>query len=105
MVVVPLYDTLGPDAATYIVNQAQIELIVCDDWTKVRKLLGEPQKVPNLKFVVLTDDCPDLDETKVSNGVTKTSTIVNIENGSAPTNGFKPDEVFLVPKVFWLPII
>jgi len=58
MVVVPLYDTLGPNAATYIVNQAQIELVICDDWCKVRKLLTDPTKVPHLKYIVLTEDCP-----------------------------------------------
>ena len=32
---VPLYDTLGPDACTFIINQAQLTLIVCDEPSKV----------------------------------------------------------------------
>jgi long-subunit acyl-CoA synthetase (AMP-forming) len=29
MVVVSLYDTLGPDAVSFILNQAEIPLVVC----------------------------------------------------------------------------
>jgi len=35
MVIVPLYDTLGSDAASFIINQTNIELIVCDTQAKV----------------------------------------------------------------------
>jgi long-subunit acyl-CoA synthetase (AMP-forming) len=35
MVIVPLYDTLGADAAVHIVQQTGIQLIVCEDDVKV----------------------------------------------------------------------
>jgi long-chain acyl-CoA synthetase len=39
MVIVPLYDTLGADAASFIINQTNIELIVCDTQAKVATIL------------------------------------------------------------------
>lgn len=62
MIVVPLYDTLGPEAASFIINQANIEIVICDDKEKVRKLLSNPSKIPSLKFIVLVNDCGALEE-------------------------------------------
>lgn len=36
-VVVPLYDTLGREAVAFIINQASIEIVVCDSPEKVSK--------------------------------------------------------------------
>ncbi|XP_034946789.1 long-chain-fatty-acid--CoA ligase 1 isoform X2 [Chelonus insularis] len=41
LVVVPLYDTLGPDACAYIINQADISLVVCEDDKKCNLLLDK----------------------------------------------------------------
>lgn len=41
LVVVPLYDTLGPDACAYIINQAEINLVVCEDDQKCNLLLDK----------------------------------------------------------------
>lgn len=41
IVVVPLYDTLGPDACAYIINQADISLVVCEDDKKCNLLLDK----------------------------------------------------------------
>ncbi|KAK2192643.1 hypothetical protein NP493_27g05007 [Ridgeia piscesae] len=52
MVLVPLYDTLGPDTCTFIINQANIELVLCDERSRVMKLLRNKAETPNLKTVV-----------------------------------------------------
>uniref|UniRef100_A0A8C8SH12 Long-chain-fatty-acid--CoA ligase n=1 Tax=Pelusios castaneus TaxID=367368 RepID=A0A8C8SH12_9SAUR len=44
LVVVPLYDTLGVDAITYIVNKADIALIFCDKSDKAKLLLDNVEK-------------------------------------------------------------
>ncbi|KAI0221627.1 Long-chain-fatty-acid--CoA ligase 5 [Lamellibrachia satsuma] len=52
MVLVPLYDTLGPDTCTFIINQADINLVLCDTRDRVMKLLKNKSQTPNLKTVV-----------------------------------------------------
>jgi len=56
MVIVPLYDTLGPEACTYIVNNAEIELVVCDTADRMSKLLDTKDNCPNLKYIVCMSD-------------------------------------------------
>lgn len=41
LVVVPLYDTLGPDACAFIINQAEINLVVCENDTKCNLILDK----------------------------------------------------------------
>ncbi|XP_043204454.1 long-chain-fatty-acid--CoA ligase 1-like isoform X2 [Amphibalanus amphitrite] len=41
MVIVPLYDTLGEEACTFIINQAIISVVVVDNDTKIATLLGQ----------------------------------------------------------------
>ncbi|XP_031427326.1 long-chain-fatty-acid--CoA ligase 6 isoform X2 [Clupea harengus] len=57
MVVVPLYDTLGPDAIRYIINKAEISTVICDKPEKAKVLLGnvESQETPGLKRILLMD--------------------------------------------------
>ncbi|KFM06620.1 Long-chain-fatty-acid--CoA ligase 5 [Aptenodytes forsteri] len=57
MVAVPLYDTLGPEAIVYIVNKADISIVVCDKPEKAQILLEncEQEKTPCLKTVILMD--------------------------------------------------
>lgn len=57
MVVVPLYDTLGAEAITYIINKAQISLIFCDNTDKAKVLLSNVEQgdTPVLRTVVLMD--------------------------------------------------
>ncbi len=58
-VLVPLYDTLGADACTFVINQAQIEVVVCDAVEKARGLLKERHRCPSLKHLILITDNPD----------------------------------------------
>ncbi|NXW73875.1 long-chain-fatty-acid--CoA ligase 5 [Hirundo rustica] len=57
MVAVPLYDTLGPEAIVYIVNRADISVVICDTPAKAEILLKncEDKKTPCLKTIVLMD--------------------------------------------------
>uniref|UniRef100_A0A8C8BCA7 Arachidonate--CoA ligase n=1 Tax=Otus sunia TaxID=257818 RepID=A0A8C8BCA7_9STRI len=57
MVAVPLYDTLGPEAIVYIVNKADISIVICDKPEKAQTLLEncEQEKTPCLKTIILMD--------------------------------------------------
>lgn len=57
MVAVPLYDTLGPEAIVYIVNKADISVVICDTPAKAEVLLKncEDKKTPCLKIIILMD--------------------------------------------------
>lgn len=57
-VLVPLYDTLGPAACSFIVNQAEIELVICDSIEKAMGLVKEREASPSLKTVVVFGDVP-----------------------------------------------
>uniref|UniRef100_A0A803V3U9 Long-chain-fatty-acid--CoA ligase n=1 Tax=Ficedula albicollis TaxID=59894 RepID=A0A803V3U9_FICAL len=57
MVVVPLYDTLGAEAITYIVNKADLSLVFCDKPDKAKLLLTSVEKgeTPILNTIVIMD--------------------------------------------------
>ncbi|KAM8835961.1 long-chain-fatty-acid--CoA ligase 6 isoform 1-T2 [Synchiropus picturatus] len=57
MVVVPLYDTLGPDAIRFIINTADISTVICDKMEKAQVLLGnvERKETPGLRRIILMD--------------------------------------------------
>ncbi|PIC40552.1 hypothetical protein B9Z55_011853 [Caenorhabditis nigoni] len=55
MVVVPLYDTLGAEAASFIVSQAEIEVVIVDNFKKAECLIQNRDKVPTLKHVIVID--------------------------------------------------
>ncbi|KAJ2400278.1 medium-chain fatty acid-CoA ligase faa2 [Coemansia sp. RSA 2559] len=59
---VALYDTLGADSIEYIINHAEIEVLVCS-LDKIPKLLKMREKLPQLKVIVSMDnfseDTPD----------------------------------------------
>jgi len=55
MVIVPLYDTLGPDACSYIINQAEIQLVVVDTSKKAEALLVKRAQCPTLRILVLLE--------------------------------------------------
>ncbi|KAM9780930.1 long-chain-fatty-acid--CoA ligase 6 [Syngnathus typhle] len=57
MVVVPLYDTLGPDAIRFIINTADISTVICDKVDKAQVLLAnvERAETPALRRIILMD--------------------------------------------------
>lgn len=52
MVIVPLYDTLGPEACAYIINQAEIKIVVCDKDEKINLLLEKAGMTPALRKII-----------------------------------------------------
>ncbi|XP_044536736.1 long-chain-fatty-acid--CoA ligase 1 isoform X2 [Gracilinanus agilis] len=57
MVVVPLYDTLGNEAITYIINKAELSLVFVDKPDKAELMLEsvENKLIPGLKTIVIMD--------------------------------------------------
>uniref|UniRef100_G3W0W9 Arachidonate--CoA ligase n=1 Tax=Sarcophilus harrisii TaxID=9305 RepID=G3W0W9_SARHA len=57
MVVVPLYDTLGNEAITYIINKAELSLVFVDKSDKVDLMLEsvENKLTPGLKTIIIMD--------------------------------------------------
>ncbi|XP_059513787.1 long-chain-fatty-acid--CoA ligase 6-like [Myotis daubentonii] len=57
MVVVPLYDTLGPGAIRYIINTADISTVIVDKPQKAQLLLEHVERttIPGLKMIILMD--------------------------------------------------
>ncbi|XP_055502821.1 long-chain-fatty-acid--CoA ligase 5 [Leucoraja erinacea] len=61
MSVIPLYDTLGADAMVYIINRAELAIVICDNINKVKVLLGncEVKLTPSLSTIILMDPFDD----------------------------------------------
>uniref|UniRef100_A0A8C6EED6 Long-chain-fatty-acid--CoA ligase n=1 Tax=Moschus moschiferus TaxID=68415 RepID=A0A8C6EED6_MOSMO len=61
MVAVPLYDTLGAEAVIYVVNKADIAVVICDTPQKALVLISNVEKglTPGLKLVILMDPFED----------------------------------------------
>ncbi|MBN3275509.1 ACSL5 ligase, partial [Polyodon spathula] len=57
MVVVPLYDTLGPEALIFIINKADLSTVICDRPDRAHVLLGNCEKslTPVLNTIILMD--------------------------------------------------
>lgn len=66
-IIVPLYDTLGTEACTFIVNEAEIKTVVCDKEEKVKALLAEAEKTPGLKQIITTVKVSDDTKEKAEN--------------------------------------
>ncbi len=60
MVIVPLYETLGAEAMTFICNQAELQLVVCGDYKKIKSLCENASKLPALRHLVVIKDEEDL---------------------------------------------
>uniref|UniRef100_A0A3B5L2L4 Arachidonate--CoA ligase n=1 Tax=Xiphophorus couchianus TaxID=32473 RepID=A0A3B5L2L4_9TELE len=91
MVAVPLYDTLGPEALVFIINQAGISTVLCDNQKKAETLLLNHEKgqTPVLKSVALMDSfSPELIERGKKCGVD----IVSMEDMELP----KPEDLSIV---------
>ncbi|XP_020573514.1 long chain acyl-CoA synthetase 6, peroxisomal-like isoform X2 [Phalaenopsis equestris] len=55
---VPLYDTLGPDAVSYIVNHSDIQVIFCLPQT-LSNLLSSLHRIPSLHLIVVIGSSDD----------------------------------------------
>jgi len=58
--VVPLYSTLGPQALLYILNQTQLETVICDSSTSAKTLIDIKSANPELllKTIIISTDAP-----------------------------------------------
>ncbi|CAO2585879.1 Long-chain-fatty-acid--CoA ligase 5 [Lemmus lemmus] len=61
MVAVPLYDTLGAEAIIYVINKANISVVICDTPQKATMLIENVEKglTPGLKTIILMDPFDD----------------------------------------------
>ncbi|MEJ1274896.1 hypothetical protein NN561_005788 [Cricetulus griseus] len=61
MVAVPLYDTLGAEAIIYVINKADIPVVICDTPQKATMLIENVEKglTPGLKIVIIMDPFDD----------------------------------------------
>uniref|UniRef100_A0AAQ4RV83 Long-chain-fatty-acid--CoA ligase n=1 Tax=Gasterosteus aculeatus aculeatus TaxID=481459 RepID=A0AAQ4RV83_GASAC len=94
MVAVPLYDTLGPDALVFIIDQAEISTVLCDNQSKVETLLQtrEAGQTPALKTIVVMDPFgSELVERGIRCGVDVVS-MMDVEVKHPP----KPDDLSIV---------
>lgn len=68
MVLVPLYDTLGPDACAFIIKQAQISVVLCEDDQKCNLLLERSPRCLR-KLIVFKDVRPATKQRAINRGV------------------------------------
>lgn len=61
MVAVPLYDTLGTEAIIFVINRADIPVVICDTPQKATMLVENVEKglTPGLKTIILMDPFDD----------------------------------------------
>jgi len=59
MVYVPLYDTLGPDACTYIINHTSMRAVICDSMKRARDMIQNAPKSPDLRYIIVINDFED----------------------------------------------
>ncbi|PIK39270.1 hypothetical protein BSL78_23893 [Apostichopus japonicus] len=59
MVLVPLYDTLGPDACKYICNQVELKFVICDNEKRAAVLLEQVDEIPSLKTFIIMETFSD----------------------------------------------
>ncbi|CAJ0599718.1 unnamed protein product [Cylicocyclus nassatus] len=55
VILVPLYDTLGADAASFIVSQTETSVILVDAVQKAKNLLSKKDSMPSLKIIIMAD--------------------------------------------------
>ncbi|ETN77700.1 hypothetical protein NECAME_03118 [Necator americanus] len=67
IVVVPLYDTLGADAAAFIVSAADISVVIVDKMTKARSLASKKNAMVALKTIVMVEkhDVSEVEEVRL----------------------------------------
>ncbi|KAI8990962.1 hypothetical protein BDF20DRAFT_903877 [Mycotypha africana] len=86
LIVVALYDTLGPEAMDYIINQTEMEHIVCSK-DKVESILNIKERLPFIKSIISMDeDINDADKEKAQSLGVGLYTFAQIEELGAAVN-------------------
>lgn len=90
-VVVPLYDTLGPDACTFIVNKVAMRAVLVDTNRKAASLLAQAPDCPLLKLIVVVE-APSAEVAAAAKkaGVEVTS-MAEVEAAGGRVAGSQPD--------------
>lgn len=92
---VPLYDTLGPDAVSYIVNHASVQVIFCVPQT-LSSLLSFLSEMPSVRLIVVVGGIEDNIPSVSSTGA-KIITYSNLHdqghNNLQPFSSPKPEDV------------
>ncbi|XP_028413327.1 long-chain-fatty-acid--CoA ligase 5-like isoform X3 [Dendronephthya gigantea] len=101
LVSVPLYDTLGSDACTFIINHSDISLIVCDEnKVYVEVLLAKAELCPKLKHIIAIGDVKEEVEQKAGKRGIMVKSFKNVlelgRNNRQEKSPGKPDDIFTV---------
>ncbi|XP_074647228.1 long-chain-fatty-acid--CoA ligase 1-like isoform X2 [Tubulanus polymorphus] len=56
MVTVPLYDTYGPEACSYIINHTEVSTVICDRAEKAQHLITTADKTRCLKRIIVIEN-------------------------------------------------
>eukprot|EP01126_Amoeba_proteus_P025835 TRINITY_DN2567_c0_g1_i3.p1 TRINITY_DN2567_c0_g1~~TRINITY_DN2567_c0_g1_i3.p1 ORF type:complete len:649 (+),score=133.27 TRINITY_DN2567_c0_g1_i3:84-2030(+) len=90
-ILVPLYETLGPDAVVFIINQAELATVVCSG-DKVEKLLEQCKHTPTLRRIVSMDPYKESQEQEAASfGITLiTFTLVEKSGHDTPVKVSPP---------------
>eukprot|EP01104_Vermistella_antarctica_P009554 TRINITY_DN2470_c1_g2_i2.p1 TRINITY_DN2470_c1_g2~~TRINITY_DN2470_c1_g2_i2.p1 ORF type:complete len:618 (+),score=55.64 TRINITY_DN2470_c1_g2_i2:396-2249(+) len=82
LVCVPLYDTLGPDVAQYIVNQTKLRVVVCQK-NKVNMILQIRDQCPSLeKIVEMASSCVTSLSSSTSSSSSRSTEVVSAPSSS-----------------------
>lgn len=79
IVVVPLYDTLGPSAVRMILNEASIECVLCDSEDRLRALITESDHLAKLKIIILIGNVSESYKSKAVGYGIKVHTMNQVE--------------------------
>ncbi|KAI2798292.1 hypothetical protein BLOT_013411 [Blomia tropicalis] len=55
IVVIPIYDTLGANVASFIANQAEMTCITCDKTLRIDQIIEQASQFTTLKHIILMD--------------------------------------------------
>ncbi|XP_078436220.1 long chain acyl-CoA synthetase 6, peroxisomal-like isoform X2 [Wolffia australiana] len=96
---VPLYDTLGPDAVSFIVNHAEVQAIFCLPQT-LDIILSFLSQIPSVRLIVVIDGQDEkIPSLPVAAGVKIVSYSRLLEQGRRNIHPFippKPDDVYTI---------
>uniref|UniRef100_A0AAX7U1M3 Arachidonate--CoA ligase n=1 Tax=Astatotilapia calliptera TaxID=8154 RepID=A0AAX7U1M3_ASTCA len=94
MVVVPLYDTLGPEALVFIIDRAELSTVLCDNQKKAETLLQNREKgqTPVLKTIIIMDS---FNSELVERGAKCGVNIASLEEMEPP----KPEDLSIVSMI------
>uniref|UniRef100_A0A0N5APK7 Long-chain-fatty-acid--CoA ligase n=1 Tax=Syphacia muris TaxID=451379 RepID=A0A0N5APK7_9BILA len=98
IVIAPLYDTLDANAASYIVNQTEMSVVIVDSAEKIKKLLDN-KVCPSIRFIVVIEDIDFTEYQAIDPDVVVISYADMLKKGEAnlvPMTLPKPDDHYII---------